>query len=203
MTGTVRTADESTVRVLDGLVAFWLVLWLVMGAWTGYTMWQLSAMGDTLASSGEALDSAGTALEALSDVPVVGDRTAELGQQVVKTAGDVTSSGADFKSRFRVLSLLIGVSIAAIPTTPVVGLYLPLRWARRRDLADLRRALAHDGNDPRLRRYLAHRALTGMPYSALTQISADPWRDVDTGDTDALAAAELRRLGLRPTGSDK
>lgn len=205
MSRTVRTADESTVRLLDGLVAFWLVLWLVMGAWTGYTIWQLSGLGDTLTSSGEALESAGTALDALGGVPVVGERTAELGQQVVETADEVTGRGADFKSRFQVLSVLIGLSIAAIPTTPVVGLYLPLRWARGRDLADLRRALAADGDgdNPTLQRYLAQRALTDMPYAALTQLSADPWHDVDIGDTEALAAAELRRLGLRPPATDR
>ncbi len=195
---TVRTADESTVRLLDSLVVFWLLLWLVLGAWTGYTMWQLSGLGDTLASSGEALDSAGTALEALRDVPVVGDRTGELGAQVVKTADDVTGSGGDFKSRFRVLSLLLGVSIVAMPITPVLGLYLPLRWARRRELGDLRRALAKGGDSPRLQRHLAVRALTVLPYGTLSQISADPWHDVATGNTQALADTELKRLGLTP-----
>ncbi|CAN5609558.1 hypothetical protein BH24ACT11_BH24ACT11_17980 [soil metagenome] len=198
MSGSLRSADQSSVRSLDGLVAFWLVLWLVMGAWTGYTMWQLSELGDTLTSSGEALESAGTALDALGGVPVVGDRTAELGKQVVDTAADVTRSGGEFKARFRVLAVLIGVSIAAIPTTPVVGLYLPLRLQRRRDLANLRDALAADGDSPRLQRYLAGRAIAALPYTKLTRISDDPWRDLETGHTEALAAAELRRLGLRP-----
>lgn len=198
MSGSLRSADESSVRSLDGLVAFWLVLWLVMGAWTGYTMWQLSALGDTLSSSGEALDSAGTALDSLGGVPVVGDRTAELGKQVVDTAADVTRSGGDFKARFRVLAVLIGVSIAAIPTTPVVGLYLPLRLQRRRDLGNLRDALAADGDSARLQRYLAGRAIATLPYAELTRISDDPWRDLEAGHTEALAAAELRRLGLRP-----
>lgn len=198
MSPAIRAADESTVRLLDGMVICWLVLWLLVGVLTGYATWQLSGLGDTVASSGEALDSTGSALQALEAVPVVGERTSELGGQVAETADEVSASGVDLTSRLQVLSVLLGLSIVTIPTTPVLGLYAPLRWARRREVADLRRALANEAESPRLERHLAMRALTTMPYAEVSRISADPWHDIAAGNTRALAAAEMRRLGLQP-----
>ncbi len=61
-------------------------------------------------------------------------------------------------------------------------LYVPLRMARQQELRGLRRLLA-DQPDPVL---------------ILRRVSGAPWRDVDQGRHLPLAAAELRRLGLRP-----
>jgi hypothetical protein len=193
----VRTADESTVRLLDGMVAFWLVLWLVVGAWSGYTIWQVSALGDTVTKSGRALDSAGNALQSVGEVPIVGDGPGALGDEIVVTAADITTRGQEIKSDLRRLSLLLGLSIVLMPTTPVLGLYLPLRAARRRDVRELRRALTRHGSDPALERYLAERAIDALPYTAVRAISADPWADIAQGRAQRLADAELERLGLR------
>lgn len=197
MRPSVRTADEPTVRLLDGLVAFWLVLWLVVGLWSGYTIWQVSALGDTVTSSGRALDSAGEALQSVSEVPVVGERSGDLGDEVVATAADIAGRGQEIKSDLRRLALLLGLSIALMPTAPVLGLYLPLRAARRRDVRELRRALMRHGRDPALDRYLAERAIHVLPYTAVRAISADPWTDIMQGRAQRLADAELERLGLR------
>ncbi len=129
---TIQTADEATVRLLDGLVIFWLVLWLVVGAWSGFTIWQLSGLGDTITTSGEALQSAGEALQTVGETPVVGEGPGRLGDQVVSTAADIGVRGQEIKTQLRVLSLLLGLSIMLMPTTPVLGLYLPLRLARPR-----------------------------------------------------------------------
>jgi len=133
---TLRTADEATVRLIDSLVAFWLVFWLVIGAWSGYTIWQVSGLGDTVTTSGQALNSAGEALQAVGEVPVVGESTGELGDEVVGTAADIADRGQEIKAQLRQLSLLLGLSIALMPTTPVIWLYLP---ARRREVDRLRR----------------------------------------------------------------
>jgi len=183
------------------MVAFWLVLWLVIGAWSGYTIWQVSALGDTVTRSGQALGSAGEALQSVGEVPVVGDRPGELGDQVVDTALDLTVRGQDIKSDLRRLALLLGLSIVLMPTTPVLGLYLPLRLARRREILELRRALARHSRDPTLDRYLAERAVHALPYSTVRAISDDPWGDIRHGRSQRLADAELDRLGLRrPVG---
>ena len=106
---------------------FWVVLWIAVGMWTGVTLWQAAETGDTISSSGHALDTAGKALRGLSDVPLVGDRPRELGDEVVATASEVTERGQLVKGQLRRLSILLGVSIVLIPITPVAGFYLPAR----------------------------------------------------------------------------
>lgn len=197
MRAALRTIDEATVRLIDGLVGFWLVLWLVLGAWSGYTLWQLSDLGDTVTRSGQALDSAGQALETVGELPVVGDGPAELGREVVGAAEDITVRGQELRSQLRRLSLLLGLSITLIPITPVLGLYLPMRLARRREVRALAQAIRRHPHEPGLDRYLAERALGTLPYATVLAISADPWQDIETGQTGALADAELARLGLR------
>src|SRR6478736_2689198 len=133
---------------MDGLVAFWFVLWLVVGTWSGYTMWQLSELGDTVTSSGHAIGSTGEALEALGQVPVVGERPTELGRQLVGTGADIADRGQQVQSQLRQLSLLLGLAIALAPTTPLAGLYLPLRLSRRRETRQLQQALDRHAGDP-------------------------------------------------------
>lgn len=193
----IRSADERTVRLLDGLVVFWLVLWVVVGGAAGYTMWQASQLGDTVTTSGTALDSAGRALESVSNVPVVGEGPGELGRQVVATAADLVERGQEVKSQLRQLSLLLGLSIMLMPTTPVLGLYVPLRMARRREVDELRRALGRHGRNAAFDRYLAERAVHALPFTTVHAISGDPWQAIAQGRTGPLADAELQRLGIR------
>lgn len=194
------TADTSTVRLFDGLIGFWLVLWLVIGGWTGYTIWELSVLGDTVTRSGEAIGSAGDALGSLSGVPVIGDDTGQVGEEVVGAGQDIAARGQTVKSQLRQLAILLGLAIAVMPTTPVLGLYLPLRNARRREVGALSRSLQRHPDDARLERYLAERAVRSLPFDEVESLVGDPWRALHEGDTRALAAAELRRLGLSPGG---
>lgn len=194
---TIRTSDSATVRFLDGLAGFWLVLWIVLGAWSGYTLWHLSELGNTVSSSGQAIHSAGDALQSLGGVPVVGERPLELGKQISGTGVEITDRGQQVKFQLRQLSLLLGLAIALMPTTPVLGLYLPQRLARRRNLRQLRMTLQGPGADASLNRYLAEQAIRTLPYSAVHELVGDPWLAIDEGRTRALADAELARLGLR------
>lgn len=198
MRASIRTADEATVRLLDGLVIFWLVLWLVVGGWSGILIWQLSDLGNTVTNSGQALTSTGEALQALGELPIVGERPGELGDEVVSTAYDIAVRGQEVRTQLRQLAVALGFSIVLMPTTPVLGLYLPQRLARRRELLDVRRALTSDGLDPRLERYLAERAVDHLPYATVRRLSEDPWQDIAHGRSSALARAEIVRMGLRP-----
>ncbi len=197
MVQTIRTSDASTIRLLDSLVGFWFVLWLVVGGWAGYTMWNLSELGDTVTSSGESIHSTGQALESLGGVPVVGERTLDLGKEVSTTGADIADRGQQVRSQMRQLSLLLGLAIALMPTTPVLGLYVPLRLSRRRDLRSLEEALRSSDSDPAMDRYLAERAIRSMSYAEVAALVGDPWRAVDEGRSRPLADAELARVGLR------
>lgn len=193
----VRTADESTVRRLDGLVLLWLVLWLVVGGWAGYTIWHVSELGDTVTTSGRAIGSTGDALEALGGVPVVGDRTAELGSEVIAAGEDIAVRGQEVQSQLRQLAILLGLAIMLIPAAPVLGLYLPLRASRRRDVAAVRGLLSTSADVAVVDRYLAERAVRRLPFAAVQEVDKDPWRALAEGRTRPLADAELQRLGLQ------
>lgn len=136
---TLRTTDDSTLRVLDGVVVAWVLLWLVVGAWSGYSTWQLADLGDTVTTSGGAIESAGQALQSLGAVPVVGEEPAALGAEVAATGAEVASRGQEVKSQLRQMAILLGIAIAVMPTTPVAGFYVPLRLARRREVTPVPR----------------------------------------------------------------
>ncbi len=197
----VRTADEVTLRRLDGLVILWLVLWVVVGGWAGYAVWQVSEVGDTVSTSGRAIHSTGEALESLVDVPVVGERTSELGGEVVVAGEDIAVRGQAVKSQLRQLSVLLGLAIVLLPALPVLWLYLPLRQARRREVAEVRQLLKSSTDGEVRDRYLAERAVQRLPLTTLQRVEKDPWRALAEGRTGPLAEAELQRLGLqRPRG---
>lgn len=119
------TAGPPNLRLLDGFIGLWLVLWVTLGALTAVSLWQLSGLGDTVTTSGQAIVSSGEALESVGSVPVVGERPADLGRQVQSAGAEVSARGQDVKGQLRRLAVLLGLAIALLPTTPVL-------WARLR-----------------------------------------------------------------------
>jgi hypothetical protein len=103
-----------------GAVVFWCVFWVVVGVWTGYELWQLAELGSTLGDSGRALDSAGTALQSLGSVPLVGDDTAALGDEVRRNATDIVADAGRAQSSLRQVGVLVGLTIALMPTVPAL-----------------------------------------------------------------------------------
>jgi len=197
----VRSADEPTLRLFDAALVAWMTLWLVLGIATGVTLWQASEVGDTLSRTGSAIGSAGTALADLADLPLVGERPAELGREASATGADITARGPEVKAELRRLAVLLTIAIALIPTTPVLGLYVPLRVARRREVRDLRRSLqaaARTGRrDADLDAYLAGRAVHALPYADVRRVLDAPGPADPRSRDQLLADAELARLGIR------
>lgn len=102
-----------------GLLATWCVLWVLIGGWTAYEVWQLASLSSTVADSGRTLDQAGRALQSLGSVPVVGDQTGQLGDRVRANAANVVASAGHARTATHRLSILLGLSIAFIPSVPV------------------------------------------------------------------------------------
>lgn len=127
------TRRDAPGELYRGVIATWCALWLVVGAWTGYELWQLSDIGPTVAESGRALDSAGTALESLGSVPVVGDSTAELGSEVRANAEHIVADAIEARASIRRLAVLLGLAIALVPSVPVLAAYAAVRRRRLLD----------------------------------------------------------------------
>ncbi len=191
------TAGSDDIRLWDGIVVFWVVFWLVMGVAIGFTIWSLSGLADSTVESGRALDSAGQALEGLGRVPVIGDGPGEFGTQVRTTASGIVANGEQAGHSLKILAVLLGVSIAVVPSVPVAGFYLPFRLSRRRDVRQIRAALRAGGLTPQLQQYLAGRASINLDFA---QVSAG-LPGTATPEVAELATRELERLGIQPSSS--
>lgn len=192
----VSRADHRTVALMDGVAVFWLVFWLVVAGLTGYEVWSLTRLGDSAQISAQAADSAGKALQSLSEIPLVGEQPEQLGSEVRAAAADVQESAARTRQDVRQLAVLLGLAIFLIPSTPVLGFYLPARLQRRRQVRSLKRHLDDSRPGPSLESYLAHQALMNLTYTEIMGVSDDPAGDFRQGRYRSLAAAELERLGL-------
>ncbi len=195
------SADDLTIRLIDGLVLFWVVLWLTIGTWSGITFWQLADIGDTITNSGQAIKSAGDGLVHIGSLPIIGDKAGGVGNDVVSASADIAVRGQEIKQQLHQLAWLLGLSIMFMPTTPVVGMYLPLRLARRRERADLMEALRVREDAPLLDRYLAARALKNLSFTEVRAVTAASGADLSDSDARSLADAELARLGLHRSGN--
>ncbi len=195
----VRTPGLSarTIRLLDVAVAAWAVFWVVVGVLAAVEVSHLGTLADTVARTADSLRNTVQALAGLSHVPLVG---ASLGAVVGKVSASAAAAHAQAAAAHTTighLSLLVGVALAAGQATLALLLYLPLRLPWRRDVSEVRRALASDPDDPVLGLYLARRALAGMSLAQTHAMGGDPWRAIAAGDVWPLAEVELRRLGLR------
>ncbi len=187
-------ADHKSLQLLDAVVLFWVALWIVLGVWTGVTLWSAADVGDTISSSGRSLASVGDGLESLAGVPVVGEKPASVGADLQSSAVDITARGAEVKGQLRQLGVLLGIAVVGIPVTPILGLYVPMRLRRGREVRSIKRQLAEHGDDAGFERYLADRARSSLPYDAVATLDPSP----EHSDVDReLADAELVRLGIR------
>jgi hypothetical protein len=194
VSGSPRTA--ASVTAWDGIMAFWVVFWVVVGVATGYLMWQLTGLSAGVVDAGRALDTAGKALQDLSGVPLIGERTGELGTQITETAASVRSGGASASTSVRGLAVLLGIVVALGPASPVLVAYLPRRLAWRREVREVRAALDSPATHEAAVEQLARRAVHNLGLHQLLAITPDPEGDLVAGRCRPLARAELERLGL-------
>lgn len=189
-------ADATTMRAWDGVTGFWVMLWLVIGTWTGYQIWQLTGLSTSTVQAGKALGTAGKALQDLSGIPLIGSRTGELGNEVATTGTGIVAGGQRAESSIRALAVLVGLAVGLSPAGPVLLLYLPRRLARGREIRGVSRVLQEHGASPVVLAHLANRAVSSLTMAELMKVTPDPAADLAAGRHESLAAAELSHLGL-------
>jgi len=190
------------IRALDAAVAVWVIAWVVLALLVGREVRDLRQLSDTVVVAGVAIEETGDLVDSLGSVPFVGGRVGEVAERVRTAGRSAQASGRDSRDSTENLSILLALSIGLIPTLPLLGLYMPLRVTWTREARAVRRALAAGSADPVLKEFLARRAVLNLSYEELRAVSTDPFRDLEEGRFDELAARELERLGLRGgTGS--
>jgi len=180
----------------DLLVVAWVVFWVWAATKVYETTLRLAVPGQKIQAAGEGmaggLSDAGNKVD---NVPAVGDALASPLDRAAGAAESLAEAGREQQEAVHNLAVAVVVLMLIVPLLVVLLGWLPLRirWIRRANFAtSLRRA--HAGRD------LLALALARQPLRRLAAIGPDPanaWRDGEPATVDALAALELRTLGLR------
>ena len=184
--------------VTDLAAVAWVYLWIRLGIWLDHLVGRLAAPGRTVERAGTGLaDNLAGAGSRIDRVPGVGGTLAKPFNQAADAARALAGAGREQQQVVHDLALALAVALVAVPLGLVVFGWLPLRlrWMRRSGAAAALRA-APAGRD-----LLALRALATQPLRRLAALDpeiAAAWRRGDPEAVDALAALQLRRLGLRP-----
>ncbi|MEU8899045.1 hypothetical protein [Nocardia sp. NPDC048505] len=194
-------ADRSWVAVrqivTDLLVVGWVYASVRVAMWIHDLVQKLAVPGQKLESAGNGMaDNLGTVGDKVDRVPVVGDDLTTPFDKAAAAARSIAEAGQDQQGLVDDLALAMAIGFLIFPLGLVLFVWLPrrVRWMRRA------RAAARLRADPAGRDLLALRALANQPLRALNRVDpevVDAWRRGDDATVRALAALELRGLGLR------
>jgi hypothetical protein len=183
---------------------------LLVVAWVWFWVWaalRLHDLVEKLAVPGQKLENAGGGIadnladagDRVDNVPAVGDALATPFEKAADAARVIADAGREQQELVGDLALALALALLVFPLGLVLLGWLPLRvrWMRRAGAAAALRA-APAGRD-----LLALRALATQPLRRLAALGpdvAESWRRGDDTTVDALAALELRGLGMRMSG---
>jgi hypothetical protein len=182
----------------DLLVVLWVYAWIRAGIWINDMVEKLGVPGQKLQEAGTGI--AGNMSEIggkVGRVPLVGDDLTAPFNKAAEAANSLAEAGRQQQEVVDNLALTMALLIIAVPLALVLFGWLPLRlrWMRRAGIA------ARVRNEPAGKDLLALRALASRPLNQLTKLGPDiaqSWRNGDAAAVEALAALELKDLGLKP-----
>jgi hypothetical protein len=193
-------ADRPAAALRQVLTDLLVVVWVWFWVWAAL---RLHDLVEKLAVPGQKLENAGGGIadnladagNRINSVPAVGDALASPFEKAAEAARSVAEAGRDQQELVGDLALALALALLVFPLGLVLLVWLPLRvrWIRRAGAAAALRT-APAGRD-----LLALRALATQPLRRLAALGpdvAESWRRGDDSTVDALAALELRRLGL-------
>jgi hypothetical protein len=175
-------------RALDVALLVWAAAWIWVGIWVAREVQGLTQIAETVRNSGVALQRAGDVLAGLSGVPLIGDDISQPAEAIRRAGRSAVESAKVSEDNAREVGVLLGVSIALIPSLPLLILYVPQRIAHERERRAVVR-LMRGGRDERLDELLALRAQARLPLDKVMTFGDPP-------DRRGLADAELERMGI-------
>jgi hypothetical protein len=179
-----------------GMLA-WAVLWILVARVVHRAVLVLAQPGRAVEELGSSVAGNMTsAAEAAGDVPLVGDDLAAPFEALADASGSVRGAGQAAQDAVATLALVFAVVLVALPVGWLLLRWLPWRLHYAREAGAARRLLV---GAPALD-ILAARAVATAPLPRLAALPAGTgaaWRDGDPAAVRALAALELRRLGLQ------
>ncbi|HEV8648926.1 MAG TPA: hypothetical protein VG276_05850 [Actinomycetes bacterium] len=180
--------------VTDLLVVAWATTWVLAGLTLKRLLDKLAGPGRTLRDAGSELaGSAGSIQDRVGRIPVVGDELRAPFGRVGDVGRTLVRAGETQQQVVHDLALWLGLVVAVLPVALVLLWWGPRRWRWVTEASAASRFRA-GVSDLEL---FALRAVANRPLRELRRVSADPAADLAAGDYEALAALELRALGLR------
>jgi hypothetical protein len=149
--------NDRTLRRWNFTAAVYMLASLAVDAAVGWHIWSLAELHRSLLEAADALTLTARAVGLVGEVPVVGNGAYQLAGSITDTAVQLRTNALTVRTQVHALAVVVAVAIALLPTVPLVALYLPLRVARAREVAGLKRKLA-GSVDPMLVEHLAHAA---------------------------------------------
>ena len=179
-----------------GMLA-WVVLWVLVARTVHGAVLVLAEPGRAVEALGNSVaGNMNSAAGVAEDVPVVGDDLAAPFDALADASGSVSGAGQAAQDAVGTLATVLAVVLVALPVAWLLLRWLPRRLDYARDAGAARRLLT---GTPDLH-LLAARALATAPLPRLAALPAGTgaaWQAGDPAAVRALAALELRRLGLR------
>lgn len=195
-----RASTAARQVVTDVLVLVWVYAWIRAGVWVHELVMRLAVPGQKLDSAGTGIaDNLAEVSGKIDGVPIVGGELAGMFGDAAGAARSLAGAGQQQQEVVADLATAITVALLVFPLGLVLLVWLPLRvrYALRAGAAVALRG------SPAGRDLLALRALANRPLRQLVRLDPDvarSWRDHEQSTVDALAALELRSLGLLPAG---
>lgn len=188
-----------TMQILaDVAMLAWVCLWAWVGRLVHDTTMELAAPGRRLQDAGSGFrDQMTSAGNAVSDVPLVGDRISGPFRKVGGAGTTLEQAGTDLVDSVTQLANVLGWVTALVPIVVVALVWALLRgrFVRRASAAQRFVDAAADLD------LFALRAMARQPMRKLALVSDDPtgaWRRGEEAVIRELALLELRDSGLRP-----
>jgi hypothetical protein len=184
----------------DIIIVIWVYLWIRAGIWVHDMVEKLAVPGQKLQSAGGGIaDNLADAGGKVGRVPLVGDQLVKPFNGAASAARSIAEAGRQQQEVVDQMALVLAILAVSVPLALVLFLWLPLRlrWMHRAGVASSVRG------EPAGRDLLALRALATQPLDELVRLGPDiaqSWRNGDAEAVDALAALELRGLGLTVSG---
>ena len=184
--------------VADALFVCWVLAWVAIGNAVHDGTMALAEPGERIEASATSLgDSMTEAGDFLAVVPLIGDGAATPFDKASDASDSLAAAGRAEVEAVERLAFWLGVTIAVIPILVVGGFYVPGRVRYVRTATAGQRFVDSAADDE----LFALRAMTSQPLHVLARVTDDPVGALRRGDTEvvrALAALEMRTVGLRP-----
>jgi len=181
----------------DLLVLAWVAVWVWLALELRERLQRLAGPGEALERAGTSFSgSLGEAGDKVGGLPVVGDDVAGALRSAGGAGDTVAEAGRSQQEAVAQLSLFVPLLVLALAAGIVLVRWLPGRLAWAREAGAARRLLA----GPDAVEVFATRAVVNRPTSslaALPEATVTRWRTGDPEAAEALAALELKALGLR------